>query len=172
MKLYKVTDEDGCTRNDTQWGNGVTHKATGNGTTLCSDGFIHAYRDPILASLVYKVPVSYRKPKLWEAEGKIVLEDILKCGCKKLTVVKEIKWPKITLEQKVEFAILCALAIGGRSQAYLAWACGWLSGKDRTKKSADAAADAAYDAAASAAASARKKTVRLDFVAIAHTVVI
>jgi hypothetical protein len=40
MKLYKLTDEHGQTRGGTQWGEGVTHTATGTGTELCSDGWI------------------------------------------------------------------------------------------------------------------------------------
>lgn len=30
MRLYKLTDEHGCTRNNTQWGPGVTHTAKGS----------------------------------------------------------------------------------------------------------------------------------------------
>lgn len=41
MKLYKLTDSHGRTYNDTQWGPGVTHEASGEGE-LCGPGWLHA----------------------------------------------------------------------------------------------------------------------------------
>lgn len=38
---YKLTNQDGCTWGDTQWGPGVTHTAEGDGTGVCSNGVIH-----------------------------------------------------------------------------------------------------------------------------------
>ena len=69
---------------------------------------------------------------------------------------------KFTLNQKIAIGILCSLEVYTEPK-YVAWANGWLEGKDRTKKSAaDAYADAdaayaayaAYAAAADAAAAA------------------
>jgi hypothetical protein len=109
MKLYKLTDENGCTQNNTQWGEGVTHKATGRGTTLCSDGFIHAYESPLVAAFMNPIHAGFHNPRLWEAEGEVVLrDDCLKCGCKKLSTIKEIPLPEITLEQRVKIARKCA----------------------------------------------------------------
>ena len=54
MKLYKLTDAQGRTRNNTHWGEGITVTAKGEGTTLCSTGVVHAYTSLLLAELLDK----------------------------------------------------------------------------------------------------------------------
>ena len=155
MKLYKLTDEHGQTKNNTQWGENITHTAKGNGQQgLCSDGWIHAYEHPLLAVLLNPIHGAFIEPRLWEAEGEIGESDHqLKCGCRSLTTIKEIPLPVITAEQKVKFAILCALAVY-KDKGFKAWADSWISGEDRSYKSAAAAHAnaAASNAAASNAA--------------------
>ena len=150
--LYKLTDGDGKTRNDTQWGPGVSHSGTGEGG-LCGPGWIHAYENPLIAVLLNPIHADFKHPRLWEAEGEIAIRDgQLKCGCKTLTTIREIPLPEITTEMRVRFAILCAKDVCACS-AWNAWADKWLSGKDRSAAAAAAAraAMAAYDAAACAA---------------------
>lgn len=153
MKLYKLTDGDGKTRNDTQWGPGVSHSGTGEGG-LCGPGWIHAYEHPLIAVLLNPIHADFKSPRLWEAEGEVGLRDgQLKCGCKTLTTIREIPLPEITTEMRVRFAILCAKDVCACS-AWNAWADKWLSGKDRSAAAAARAAMAAmaaYDAAAWAA---------------------
>ena len=51
MKLYKLTNKNGCTQGNTQWGIGVTHelKATEK-PRLCTKDVLHAYKNINLAS--------------------------------------------------------------------------------------------------------------------------
>ena len=108
--LCKLTDAEGYTRrgekNQLQWGEGVTHSARGTGTILCSDGFIHAYEHPLIASFMNPVHADIEAPLCWEVEGDVVLrEGQLKCGLKTCTTVKRTPLPVITTEQRVEIAI-------------------------------------------------------------------
>ena len=110
-KLYKLTDQSGQTRNATQWGPGVTHEASGEGE-LCGHGWLHAYTHPLLAALLNPIHANFQEPVLWEAEGEIWLYDHgLKVGCRKLTTLRQIPLPAVTLEQRVEFGIRCALSV-------------------------------------------------------------
>jgi len=59
-KLYKLTDVDGYTRNNTRWGKNVTHTTDGSGE-LCGPGWLHAY-----TCLLY---TSYRPPPRWRVAG-------------------------------------------------------------------------------------------------------
>lgn len=147
MKLYKLTDSEGWTRkwsnNQCLWGQNVTHSGTGKGP-LCSGGYIHAYEDPLLAVLLNPIHANYKNPLLWEAEGTIALrDDQLKCGCVTLTTIKQIPVPKVTYHQRVDFAILCALAVYNNIE-FKEWANDWLYG-DKETRIADAVslADAA-----------------------------
>jgi len=140
MKLYKLTDQHGCTRQTTKWGKGITHKATGEGATLCTEDVIHAYKNPLLALLLNPIHADIEKPQLWEAEGEIVADDGLKIGCKELTTIKRIRVPKITTEHRVRFAILCALEVYDNKE-FAHWAKSWMDGSDRGRAAADAARD-------------------------------
>ena len=139
MKLYKLTDENGCTQNNTQWGEGVTHTATGSpDIALCTDGWIHAYEHPLIAVFMNPAQAGFKNPRLWQAEGDIVKQEgQLKCGCRALTTVKEILLPVITIEQRVEIAIRCVKLVR-HDPAWNLWADNWLSGKDRSARSAEA----------------------------------
>ena len=127
MKLYKLTDFDNKTRNDTIWGENVTHTANGEGNKLCTGAFIHAYRHPLIAALMgpFHVP-DYTK--LWECEGEVIADDGAKVGCKSLTTVKEIMLPELTTEQRVKIAILCAKEVY-KEEKWSEWADGWLMGE-------------------------------------------
>jgi hypothetical protein len=155
--LYKLTDKNGQTRNNTQWGPGVSHSGTGEGE-LCGPGWIHAYEHPLIAVLMNPIHAHFKNPRLWEAEGEIARRDgHLKCGCKTLTTVREIPLPEITTEMRVRFAIMCAKEVCAADIAWNAWADKWLSGEDRTQAAAAEAAEAeAAEAAADAAWAARE----------------
>ena len=161
MKLYKLTDENNYTFNDTLWGEGVSHSGTGEGK-LCSSGWIHAYLSPELAVLLNPLHVGFSNPKLWEAEGEVSLNDNgLKVGCKTLTTIRQIPLPEFTINQIIAFGIYCALEVY-KEESFVAWAESWLSGKDRSKKSANTAwitARSASYAAKSAASAASVASV-------------
>ena len=183
-KLYKLTDVDGYTRNNTKWGKNVTHTTDGSGE-LCGPGWLHAYTDPLLAVLLNPIHCGYSSFRLWEAEGEIGKNDKgLKVGTRSLTTIREIPIPKITTKQKIRFAILCAMAVY-KDQTWTDWANNWLSGKDRSAATAAVAAraaeaataaaraaTAAYGAEAAAEVAARAAASKtLDLIAIAHKAV-
>ena len=138
MKLWKLTDENGRTLGDTQWGEGVANSGTGVGP-LCGPGYVHAYESPLVALLMNPRHAGFPKPCLWEAEGEIALRDgQLKCGCVTLTTVREIPLPVVTTEMRIRFAILCAKRVC-HDEKWNAWADGWLDGRDRSDTAALAA---------------------------------
>jgi hypothetical protein len=149
--LYKLTDQNNKTRSDTLWGPDVKHTATGKGYSLCSDGLIHAYEDPLLAVFISPLHVNYSNPKLWKAKTtckKIVRDGQMKCGVKSLTTIHEIPLPVVTTTQRIAFGILCAKKVCSDIK-WNVWVDKWLSGEDRSVESAGAAEYAAgYDASA------------------------
>ena len=118
MELYKLTNKNGCTQGNTQWGIGVTHelKATEK-PRLCTKDVLHAYKNINLALLLNPNNANISNPKIWEAEGKIVVEDYGKVGCFKLTTTKELSCPDWYIDDKkrrrvqVQFAVLCAESV-------------------------------------------------------------
>lgn len=146
MKVYKLTDHDGKTRKETQWGPGISHTANGQPCQpLCSDGWIHFYTNPLIAIFMNPAHADFKSPILWEAETSgEELHETLKSGCKTLTTIKEIPLPLVSSTQKIVLGILCAKEIynGG---AWNEWADKWLEDKDRTKESAQATATSTYD---------------------------
>src|SRR6185312_3385288 len=103
---------------------------TGQGD-LCSAGYIHAYEHPLLAVFLNPIHGNFSAPRLWLAEGEIALRDgQLKCGCVSLTTIRELDMPVVTTEQRVRFAILCALAVC-HEPPFVEWATRWLDGTDR-----------------------------------------
>jgi len=122
----------------------VTHTADGKGR-LCTKHWIHAYTDPILAVLMNPIHGKYDTytGHMWECEGEIGRRNgDRKVGCKKLTTIKRIDMPRITIEQRIRFAILCAKKVC-KDRKWNKWANGWLSRKDRTADAARAAHTAA-----------------------------
>jgi len=148
MKLYKLTDANGRTRNNTQWGENITHTATGDvAQGLCSDAYIHAYEHPLIAVMMNPAHGNIHSPRMYECEGEIIeREGQLKCGCRELTTLREMAVPSVTPSQRTAFGILCALDVYSKP-SYVAWANDWLTGKDRSARAAAAEEDAAARAA-------------------------
>jgi len=135
LKLYKLTDEYGYTREDkTTWSEGYTLCLPPhiNNPQLCN--VIHAYKNLNLTLLLNPLYArmdfdnSYSKPVVWEAKGKIVVEDWAKIGCFKLTTIKKIPLPEWYQDRKerkrvqIRFAILCAKATRGNGKGGTKWA--------------------------------------------------
>src|ERR1017187_1019503 len=125
MKVYKLTDSKGQTKNETQWGEGISHEVSGIGE-LCSSGFIHYYSDPYLAGIFNLIHANFVNPKLWEAEAEGIIKSDkgLKYGCQKLTTLKEIPLPILTTTQLSAFAILCSIEVY-KEKSYVVWANNW-----------------------------------------------
>ena len=155
---YKITTQEGKTKNNTQWGENVTHEATGDiKQDLCSDAWTHAYTHPLLAVLMNPVHANIENPILWEGKGEGEAKfEPFKCGFRKFTTLRQIPLPEVTDVQRIAFGILCAKEVY-KDSSWKQWADKWLSGEDRTKSSADAAADSAAAAAKYAAADAASK---------------
>ena len=163
ITLYKLTNLQSQTRNQTQWGAGVTHELPARDTyLLCSDQVLHAYVSPELAVLMDPIQADLLPNAiLWEAEGDVVVNDGTKVGCTKLTTFRQMPIPTITLEQRVTFAIKCALHVY-KAPSWVAWAQAWLANTNRD----DAAAAAAAARAAAAYYAARAADADFAFVAL------
>lgn len=150
----KLTDENGQTRNGTQWGPGVTHTATGAlGQPLCSDGWIHFYESPEMAAFMNPAHGDFRRPQLWSVSAEPEIRDgELKCGARTVTTVERIPLPEITTKQRVEIAIRLVLCVY-KEPKFVVWAEKWLSGEDRTARAARET-EAVWAAAAKAAVAA------------------
>jgi len=173
--LYKLTTQDMKTRvgysNETQWEIGKTVSVSKKYSSLaqpklCTKNVIHCYENPLIAVLRNPNDANIQYPRLFTASGIVVIRDKqLKVGCKSLTLVREIPVPVFTTNQKVYFAILCALAVYKES-SFVKWAKNWILNKDRTSAAAYAAYAAAYAARAADAADAAAAAYAAD--AAAH----
>ena len=163
MKYYKLTNQNYETTNQTKWGVGITHKATGKGRELCTSDVIHVYDHPLKAVMFNPIHANIANPVLWEVRvKKIVAKDLGKAGVKECTTIKIVPLPEITTQQRVRFAIYCALEVY-HGDGFVTWAQNWLSGKDTSYAAARAAAKAAAYAADYAAYAA---DYAIDFVAL------
>ena len=117
MKLYKLTEQDGTTRNNIQWDVGIVHKVEEcEQPELCSGDVLHAYKNINLAFLLNPIHANIYSPKLFEVEGDICVEDYGKVGCFSLDVTRELEipvWTNSSYKKKVQvmFAILCAESV-------------------------------------------------------------
>jgi len=132
------------THNGFQWELGKEVTTDGDSEKLCNEHWLHYYHHPLLAVLLNPIHAHIINPRLFEVKalGKHLDDKGIKGGCTKMTLVKEIELPEITLNQMIAFAILCALEVYKES-TYILWANNWLNNVDR---SAIAAYDAAYAA--------------------------
>ena len=147
--VYKLTDQNMQTYNGCKWVLGEEKTTSGEGE-LCGPGWLHCYSDPLLAVLLNPIHADYENPRLFRAHvgGTSKPDHGLKSGYTKMTLIEEIPVPAISTEQRVRFAILCAMKVY-RNPGFVQWGENWLSGKDR---SAEAAARAAWAAEAAWAA--------------------
>lgn len=139
MAFYKLTNQNMQTYNGFQWKLGEWHfiPEEDQQDDLCSSGFFHCYNHPALAIIFNSIHARFDNPRLFEIEvdGNSKNDNNVKFGFTKMKLIKEIKLPIITLEQRVEFAIRCAMEVYNEKE-WLNWAENWLSGKDRTAAAA------------------------------------
>ena len=183
MKLYKLTDEKFQTKNNTQWGEGITHSVTAvPDPQLCSKDVLHAYTSINLALLLNPVHADLNPTTLclFEAKGEIVIQDWGKVGCAELTTTTKLQLPAwftdvtIRMQVCVTFANLCA-----RAEAEAAAVADAVWSAERAAEAAAAARvtleAAAWTVARVAAAvavwTAEVATTRIDFGALADQAV-
>ena len=151
--ICKLTDSNDCTCGPTQWGPGVTHETDGSGE-LCGPGWLHYYSDPLIA--VFHNPIhsdfDLSTAHLWEvaAAGEMKYDNGMKAGCTRLTTLRRIETPPVTIAQRVAYGILCARGVC-HDAAWGKWAERWLDGTDRSARAAAEAWEAAGAAAWAAA---------------------
>lgn len=140
MRAYKITDINDRTYAGFQWEKGMVHKTSGE-NELCTSGWIHFYRDKLLAVLLNPIHAYYNPCHLWigKARGKIKEDNGLKWGCSEFKMIRRISIPKITKIQRVAFGILCSLEVCDDPD-YIEWANNWLKNIDRTRGAAEAMA--------------------------------
>ena len=160
MKAYKLTDQHDQTYSGCQWGESITHKTIGEGG-LCGPGWIHFYKNPLLAVFLNPIHANFDPATmhLWEgtAKGNIKGDRGLKWGCTQFTTLKQVEIPLITETQKIAFGILCAQKVyplwksKDKNRKWNTWAKNWLNGTDRSRAACEAACEAASGAASRAA---------------------
>ena len=135
------------THDEFQWELGKEVTTDGNSNELCNKHWLHYYHHPLLAVLLNPIHANIDNSRLFEVKalGKHLDDKGLKGGCTKMTLVKEIELPEITLNQQIAFAILCSLEVY-KEPSYVKWANDWLSGVNRTAFAARYAATDAADA--------------------------
>ena len=155
--MYKLVNEDMTSRGGMKWEIGKKNTASGPGTKLCTSGVLHCYSDPNLAVLFAPLHLDVDKPlRLLEIKTTKVLDsDGLKYATKSQTPTKEITLPVFTKEQRVAFALKCALLVFKESW-FVTFAEKWLSGEDRSESAARSAVWSAARSAESAARSAAR----------------
>lgn len=156
---YKLTTQEMTTYNGFQWEMGKVVTTSGEGD-LCGPGWLHAYRDPLLGLFLNPIHANISNPRLWVVEvGSAFLDDRgLKCGYTSMKLVRQLRVPVITTEQRVRFAIACAWKHG--DSQWRRWAMNWLDGTNRSAASATRAWAAARATAAAAAAWAAEAAAR------------
>lgn len=140
--LYVITDREGKGLDRFQWQQGVITWATYGRDADSGEYWSHAVTDYWLAvfampALVNDVP----SPRIWQAEGDRVRTDGFIAACRKLRAIREKSIPRVTIEQRIRFAISCLMPTNPTPR-FAVWARRWLKGKDRTSATASAASEA------------------------------
>lgn len=141
------TSYGGC-----RWEVGVWKETDGRGE-LCGPGWLHGYDTVELALLLNPIHANIYDPIAYRVEcgGRRKDDRGLKFGVTRMRLVEPVALPCVTLDQRVRFAIRCAVAVY-RDPAFLRWARAWLTNQDRSTAGARAAAGVAAGVAAGAAA--------------------
>jgi len=139
---YKLTPADMTTRGH-RWEIGKRYSVKGK-IKLCKNGF-HCYQHPYLAVLHNPIYGNYGDgARLFEVEvsGQHAVDGQMKECWRFMRLIRELPLPVITIEQRVEYGIRCALAVCDNLE-FTTWADNWLGGIDRSAEAAEAARAAA-----------------------------
>ena len=147
-ELYcKWVSPNMTTRNNTHWKLNVPKELPEKKNLwLCSEGLFHYFLHPYFAVMFKEKYRCEDYSKLYEVlpERKIIKDGSL-CGATKLTLIKQLEIPEVTLEQRISFGILCALEVY-KEPRFVEWANNWLNGKDRSKESTASIVNSVYSA--------------------------
>ena len=162
MKVYKLFRQDMTTQMSNHvWLVGQRIDLYYGGEGGCTSGVIHYYESPEMAALISPIHVGSDYNRLFECGVEHPIgSDGVKHWAKDIQLIQEIKLPVFDIEQRVKFAVLCAMEVCVLP-TFISWANRWLSGEDQTAcaaanaaRAARAAANAAATYAARAAANA------------------
>ena len=123
------------TRNNTLWEINVPKELPDrNNLVLCEEGLFHYVKHPLLAVMFKYFHGCESYTKLYEVipEGQTIHGYNL-AGSTKLTLVRELEIPKITLEQHIAFGILCAKEVCKKPN-FVNWANKWLNDEDQSQQ--------------------------------------
>lgn len=165
----KLTDQNMKSYGGFQWKLGVPVPPLSGEGRLCSEVFYHFYDDLLVGLFMNPIHADIKNLRAFEAKvsGKSENDNNSKCGYTEATLTKELEVPKITLNQRVAFAIFCSLEVY-KEEKYVVWAKSWLNGNDRTKEATAAATWAwAAEAAAEAAEAEEAEDKKIDFITLA-----
>lgn len=126
--VYKIVRPDLTTQYGERERYVVGEWMTAPGTgALCSAGWHHCYRHPLLAVLHNPIHGDYAPLHLYEAEARGVAlhEGWMKSGYSELRLVGLIPTPPVTTDQRVRYAIACAW--GRATPRWRDWANSWLA---------------------------------------------
>lgn len=144
----KLTARDMTTYGGMKWTVGEWQEAPGKGE-LCTAGWLHYYRSPLLAVLHNPIHAALNDPRLWEVEveGAQKHEGYMKSGAQRIRLIRELPLPVLTLPQRVRYAIECVRAgVPVLSADWSRWAVAWCDGTNRSTEAAWVAAQAAWAA--------------------------
>ena len=148
--IYKLTRPDGTTYGEFQWEPGKLYRFPGGGE-LCTAAYAHGYRTPAMAVLMNPMHANFDSYVLWRGEGVVEIDDGTKVGLTECVLHKQIEAPLLTIEQRVEFGLRCAMLVCA-DPTWLWGANAWLNYTDSAagaaamSKSAHMAGSAAAEA--------------------------
>lgn len=143
MIVYKILSGD-CTtteypkRNIVEWKIGVTNHAKGKKDAKRAEGYFAVYEHELLAVLCAFGPWGVGRMFRCEAGGEIIRTGQATILCTELTPLEEIEMPQLTFEQRLAYEIYRVKEVY-TDPSWNLWADKWLSGEDRTMKSAQKA---------------------------------
>jgi len=132
---YKLTNKKWALN---EW-HEIPPEKRGKGKGFSMGSYFRLHDDPLLAVLLNPICADFKDFRMFEVEteGAVESDRGLKFGAVKIQLVREIDVPDITAEQRVRFAILCAIEVHTET-GFNSWAQDWLSGKDKTAATAAA----------------------------------
>lgn len=146
---YLLTAPDSCVRLSVHGGS-LFRCAPGAVLEAPEMVWVRIYDDPLVAVMMDPVHCQFGSgARLWKVawSGANNNDNGLCRYVQECVVLEEVQLPTISVEQRIRAAIYCVQAVlpTDTIPAWTAWADGWLSGNDRTRKTAETAMLAAEE---------------------------
>lgn len=147
MRKFVVTDAQGVTANGTRIEAGKLTHTVGAVDDVCSRIVNLCADSPLLAALQNSSNSPDAGKRLFQIDQWEV--SVTSDQPRAYTVIKEVPFQEVSLQQKLVFAILALAEVYG-DPMYVKWSNGWLSGADRGATAARAVEQAAFKEIAAA----------------------